>query len=223
MLLFSGWQIWYDVNVCKQETPLYYWNNEISDILFNALLGICSPNNEIIYRKSNFLQIYNRVHEREENFGLIHDKDTICSAFVLNLSLQMLSLTHLSLFRPGQITIFNSDLHHICPHLHSEANAQLSYLSSGQMSYLSLSQIPTNVTNIIFEPHLDCIRLTSNLFFRPVLFQTKRTNSYITCSYQQQVILNNCLFIKLGMGSEWKLFQPRHSMKSTIYGSLTRA
>ena len=80
----------------------------------------------------------------------------------------MLSLTHLSLFRPGQITIFNSDLHHICPHLHSGANAQLSYLSSGQMSYLSLSQIPTNVTNIIFEPHLDCICLTSNLFFRPV-------------------------------------------------------
>lgn len=81
----------------------------------------------------------------------------------------MLSLTHLSVFRPGQITIFNSDLHHICPHLHSGANAQLSYLSSGQMSYLSLSQIPTNVTNIIFEPHLDCICLTSNLFFRPVL------------------------------------------------------
>ena len=45
-LLFSGWQIWYDVNVCKHETPLYYWNNEISDILFNALLGICSPNNK---------------------------------------------------------------------------------------------------------------------------------------------------------------------------------
>ena len=101
--------------------------------------------------------------------NLVHDKDTICSAFVLNLSLQMLSLTHLSVFRPGQITIFNSDLHHICPHLHSGANAQLSYLSSGQMSYLSLSQIPTNVTNIIFEPHLDCICLTSNLFFRPVM------------------------------------------------------
>ena len=80
----------------------------------------------------------------------------------------MLSLTHLSVFTPGQIMIFNSDLHQICPHLHSEANAQLSYLSSGQMSYLSLSQIPTNVTNIIFEPHLDCICLTSNLFFRPV-------------------------------------------------------
>ena len=32
-----------------------------------------------------------------------------------------------------------------------------------------------------------------------VLFQTKRTNSYIICSYQQQVILNNCLFIKLGV------------------------
>ena len=120
----------------------------------------------MIYQKSNFLQIYNRVHEREENFGLVHDKDTICSAFVLNLSLQMLSLTHLSVFRPGMI--FNSDLHRICPHLHSEANAQLSYLSSGQMSYLSLSQIPTNETNIIFEPHLDCICLTSNLFFRPV-------------------------------------------------------
>ena len=115
------------------------------------------------------LQIYNRVHEREENFGLVHDKDTICSAFALNLSLQMLSLTHLSVFRPGQIMIFNSDLHRICPHLHSEANAQLSYLSSGQMSYLSLSQIPTNVTKIIFEPHLDCICLTSNLFFRPVI------------------------------------------------------
>ena len=26
----------------------------------------------------------------------------------------------------------------------------------------------TNVTNIIFEPHLDSICLTSNLFFRPV-------------------------------------------------------
>ena len=72
------------------------------------------------------------------------------------------------MFMPGQIMIFNSDLHHICPHLHSEANAQLSYLSSGQMSYLSLSQIPTNATNIIFVPHLDCICLTSNLFFRPV-------------------------------------------------------
>ena len=63
--------------------------------------------------------------------------------------------------------IFNSDLHHICPHLLSETNAQLSYLSSGQMS-LSSSQMPTNATNIIFEPHLDCICLTSNLFFRPV-------------------------------------------------------
>ena len=39
------------------------------------------------------------------------------------------------------------------------------------MSYLSLSQIPTNVTNIIFEPHLDCICLTSNLFYRPVEWQ----------------------------------------------------
>ena len=131
-------------------------------------MGICSPNNEIIYWKSNFLQIYNRIYEGDENFGLVHDKDTICSAFVLNLSWQMLSLMHLSVFRPGQIMIFNSDLLHICPHLHPEANAQLSYLSSGQMSYLSLSQIPTNVTNIIFEPHLDCICLTSNLFFRPV-------------------------------------------------------
>ena len=92
------------------------------------------------------------------------NKGTICSAFVLNLSLQMLSLTHLSMFRPGKIMIFNSDLHHICPHLHSEANAELSYLSSGQMSYLSLSQIPTNATNIIFEPHFDCICLTSNVF-----------------------------------------------------------
>ncbi len=36
-----------------------------------------------------------------------------------------------------------------------------------------------------------------------VLFQTKRTNSYIICSYQQQVILNNCLFVKLR--SELKL------------------
>ena len=107
------------------------------------------------------------VHEGEENFGLVHDKYTICSTFVLNLSLQMLSLTHLSMFRPGQFMIFNSDLHYICLHLHSEANAQLSYLSSGQMSYLSSSQIPTNATNI-FEPHLDCICLTSNLFFRPV-------------------------------------------------------
>ena len=32
-----------------------------------------------------------------------------------------------------------------------------------------------------------------------VLFQTKRTNSYTMCSYNQQVILNNCLFIKLGI------------------------
>ena len=39
--------------------------------------------------------------------------------------------------------------------------------------------------------------LTSKKCF--VLFQTKRTNSYIICSYQQQVILNNCLFIKLGV------------------------
>ena len=85
----------------------------------------------------------------------------------------MLTLTHLSMFMPGQIMIFNSDLHHICPHLHSEANAQLSYLSSGQMSYLSLSQIPTNATNIIFVPHLDCICLTSNLFFRPV-YRTRK-------------------------------------------------
>ena len=80
----------------------------------------------------------------------------------------MLTLTHLSMFIPGQIMIFNSDLRHICPHLHSEANAQLSYLSSGQMSYLALSQIPANATNIIFEPHLECICLTSNLFFRTV-------------------------------------------------------
>ena len=29
--------------------------------------------------------------------------------------------------------------------------------------------------------------------------ETKRTNSYIICSYQQQVILNNSLFIKLGV------------------------
>ena len=28
-----------------------------------------------------------------------------------------------------------------------------------------------------------------------VLFQTKRTNSYIICSYQQQVILNNSLYL----------------------------
>ena len=32
-----------------------------------------------------------------------------------------------------------------------------------------------------------------------VLFQTKRTNSYTMCSYNQQVILNICLFIKLGI------------------------
>ena len=110
--------------------------------------------------------MYNRVHEGEENFGLVYY--TICSVFVLNLSLQMLTLPHLSMFRPGQIMIFNSDLHHICPHLHSEANAQLSYLSSGQMSYLSLGQIPSNATNIIFEPHLDSLCLASNLFFHPV-------------------------------------------------------
>ena len=66
-------------------------------------LGICSPNNEIIYWKSNFL-----VHEGEENFGLVHDKDTICSAFILNLSLQMLPLTHLSVFRPGQMMLLHS-------------------------------------------------------------------------------------------------------------------
>ena len=112
--------------------------------------------------------MYNRVHEGEENFGLVHDKYTICSVFVQNLSLQMLTLPHLSMFRPGQIMIFNPDLHHICPHLHSEANAQLSYLSSGQMSYLSLGQIPSNATNIIFEPHLDSLCLASNLFFHPV-------------------------------------------------------
>lgn len=104
----------------------------------------------------------------------VHDKDNICSAFVLNLSWQILSLTHLSVFWAGQIMIFNLDLHHICPHLHPEANAQLSYLSLGQMSYLSSNQIPTNVTNIIFEPHLDCICLMSNLFFRPVSFRENR-------------------------------------------------
>ena len=87
---------------------------------------------------------------------------------------------------PGQIMIFNSDLHHICPHLHSEANAELSYLSSGQMSYLSLSQIPTNATNIIFEPHLQCICLTSNLFFRPVRSSslTQRQTQLIIGQYQ---------------------------------------
>ena len=52
----------------------------------------------------------------EGNFGLVHDKDTISSALVLNLSLQMLSLTHLSMFRPGQIMILSSDVHHIRPH-----------------------------------------------------------------------------------------------------------
>ena len=67
--------------------------------------------------------------------------------------------------------IFNLDFVHICPHLRLEPNAQLSYLSSGQISYLLLSQIRTNVTNIIFEPHLDCICLTSNLFFCPVPVQ----------------------------------------------------
>ena len=176
MLILSGLQAWdnWTWEDCVNQSKFHFkillkqWNFWYF-IYCSALLGICSPNNEIIYWKSNFLQIYNRVHEREENFGLVHDKDTICSAFVLNLSLQMLPLTHLSMFRPGQIMIFNSDLHHICPHLHSEPNAQLSYLSSGQISYLSLSQIRTNATNIIFEPHLDCICLTSNLFFRPVL------------------------------------------------------
>ena len=33
---------------------------------------------------------------------------------------------------------------------------------------------------------------------RLCFISTKRTNSYIICSYQQQMILNNCLFIKLG-------------------------
>ena len=125
--------------------------------------------------KKQFCAIDNRVNGREENFGLFNDQDNICSTFVLHLSFQMLSLMHLSLFRAEQIMTFNSDLHHIFPHLHAEANAQLSYLSSGQMSYLSSSQILTNATNIIFEPHLDCICLTSNLFFRPVLNKVTRS------------------------------------------------
>ena len=54
--------------------------------------------------------------------------------------------------------IFNSGLHHICPHLHSEANAQLSYLSSGQIAYLPSSQILTNATNIIFGLHLSDVK-----------------------------------------------------------------
>ena len=61
--------------------------------------------------------------------------------FVLNLTLQMLSLTHLSVFRPGQIMIFNPDLHHICPHLHSEAKAHIclkvKYQQMWQISYLN--------------------------------------------------------------------------------------
>ena len=53
---------------------------------------------------------------------------------------------------PGQIMIFNSDLHHICPHLHSEANAQLSYLSSGLLR-----------SNAVLKPmELDLIAHTNN-------------------------------------------------------------
>ena len=47
------------------------------------------------------------------------------------------------------------------------------------------------------------------------LFQTKRTNSYIICSYQQQMILNNCLFIKLGVRIK-KLFQPTATEQSYL-------
>lgn len=130
-------------------------------------MGTCSPNTKITCGKSNFVQIHSRINGGEDNFGLFHDKDDVCSTFVLNFFLQMLSLTHLSLFREGKIMIFNSDLHRICPYLHPKSNAQLSYLSLGQMSDLSSSQILTNMTNITFEPHLDCICLTSNLFFRP--------------------------------------------------------
>ena len=147
--------------------------------------------------------MYNRVHEGEENFGLVHDKYTICSVFVLNLSLQMLTLPHLSMFRPGQIMIFNSDLHHICPHLHSEANAQLSYLSSGQMSYLSLGQIPSNATNIIFEPHLDSLCLASNLFFHPV---------YVTALVRHLNVNNICIKM-LHQSSSSALF----SCNKTLY------
>ena len=48
-----------------------------------------------------------------------------------------------------------------------------------------------------------------------VLFQTKRTNSYIICSYQQQVILNNCLFIKLGV--RIKYFPAKRKSKRKSY------
>ena len=54
---------------------------------------------------------------------------------------------------------------------------------------------PTNakiVPDFFKKCHLNCKKCF-------VLFQTERTNSYIICSYQQQVILNNCLFIKLGV------------------------
>ena len=47
-----------------------------------------------------------------------------------------------------------------------------------------------------------------------VLFQTKRTNSYIIRSYQQQVTLTNCLFIKLGV--RIKLFQPTATKQSCL-------
>ena len=118
-------------------------------------------------------QIDNRVNEGQENFGLFHDKDNICSTFVLNLSLKMLPLRHLSLVKAGPAftkdkSWYLTQIYTTFVHIYTQKqmhNYRI-YLLDMQMSYLSSSQILTKATNIIFEPHSDCICLTSNLFLR---------------------------------------------------------
>ena len=62
------------------------------------------------------------------------------------------------MFRPGQIMIFNSDLHHICPHLHSEANAQLSYSVIFRTNVIFIFKSNTDKGRVAQEP----ILFTSN-------------------------------------------------------------
>ena len=66
------------------------------------------------------------------------------------------------------------------------------------MSYLSLGQIPSNVTNIIFEPHLDSLCLASNLFFHPVVplgkFDIARLHGHLGSRGLQQNVVRGWHF-----------------------------
>ena len=72
--------------------------------------------------------------------------------------------TGLSSFQTRQIL----HLYWICITFVLKANASLSYLSSGQISYLLFNQMQTNMLNVVFDSYLYQICLLSNLCFRPV-------------------------------------------------------